>query len=196
MGRKKSVDVAVIIPDASPILTLARVRRLDLLERFDVPVHIVDQVHYEVTRPENDIDGEVGRYLLRQHNMITIVGTATGSGFKAQRQVDPSFPSRNLGEQAVDEHVRRLVSTSGPSFVPMVLFEDPDVLVMRMAQNKRIHLMNTTAWLIGMYEIGALPEGPDLVAAIDALRKTPMQPLEKGARTKKILSAWKRKIER
>jgi hypothetical protein len=56
---RKTVDVAVIIPDASPVLTLARINRLDLLGSFTVPVRIVDQVHYEITKPENDPKGEV-----------------------------------------------------------------------------------------------------------------------------------------
>jgi len=35
---RRTVDVAVIIPDASPVLTLARIGRTDLLGSFTVPV--------------------------------------------------------------------------------------------------------------------------------------------------------------
>jgi hypothetical protein len=56
---RKPVDVAVIIPDASPVLTLARIGRVDLLASFTVPIKIVDQVHYEITKPENDHRGGV-----------------------------------------------------------------------------------------------------------------------------------------
>jgi hypothetical protein len=42
---RRTVDVAAIIPDASPVLTLARIGRTDLLGSFTVPVRIVDQVH-------------------------------------------------------------------------------------------------------------------------------------------------------
>ena len=38
---RKTVDVAVIIPDASPVLTLARIGRVDLLGSFSVPVRFV-----------------------------------------------------------------------------------------------------------------------------------------------------------
>ena len=41
---RRTVDVAVIIPDSSPVLTLAGVGRLDLIGSFTVPVRIVDQV--------------------------------------------------------------------------------------------------------------------------------------------------------
>jgi hypothetical protein len=47
---RKVVDVSVVIPDASPVLTLARIGRIDLLSSFTVPIRIVDQVHYEITR--------------------------------------------------------------------------------------------------------------------------------------------------
>ena len=41
---RKIFDVAVIIPDASPVLTLARIGGLDLLGAFQAPIRIVDQV--------------------------------------------------------------------------------------------------------------------------------------------------------
>ena len=48
---RRSVDVAVILPDASPVITLARLGRLDLFETFIAPIRIVDQVEYEITKP-------------------------------------------------------------------------------------------------------------------------------------------------
>jgi predicted nucleic acid-binding protein len=56
---RRPVDVAVIIPDASPVLTLARIGRLDLFDTFSAPIQIVDQVRYEITKPTNDPDGMV-----------------------------------------------------------------------------------------------------------------------------------------
>jgi hypothetical protein len=50
---RRTIDVAVIIPDASPVLTLARLGRIDLLGSFSVPVRIVDQVNFEIRRQEN-----------------------------------------------------------------------------------------------------------------------------------------------
>ena len=56
---KKVVDVAMVIPDASPVPTLYRIGRLEFLTLFDIPIHIVDQVHYETTKPEHDPKGEI-----------------------------------------------------------------------------------------------------------------------------------------
>ena len=190
---RKHVDIAVIIPDASPVLTLARIGRMDLLGSFAVPIQMVDQVHYEVTKPENDPLGVVAEGLRRLHNRLEIVETNVGVGFQTRKARDPSTKSSNLGEIAIDEYATELAHTTGPGFVPLVLFEDPDVLKLRIAQLKDVHLLNTTAWLLTLHREGILPDGLALVEAINALRKTPMVPFEKVALTKKIRSTWLRR---
>ena len=96
MARKRKIDV-VVIPDASPVLSLARLGRLDLLTTFNVPIRIVDQVHYEITKPENDTDSLVTDYLQRQGNCIEIVETTVGLGFKVRRDRGEQPKSSNLG---------------------------------------------------------------------------------------------------
>ena len=190
---RKIVDVAVIIPDASPVLTLARIGRVDLLGCFTVPVKIVDQVHYEITKPQNDPAGEVASALARLHNQIEIVETNVGVGFQTRRARDARESGANLGEIAVDEYATSLARTTSPSFVPLVLFEDPDVLELRIARLKGVHLLNTTGWLMTLHREGLLPEALDLVEQINATRKTPMLPFEKVALTKKVRSTWLRR---
>ena len=124
MARKRVVDIAIIIPDASPVLTLARINRLDLLLTFNVPIKIVDQVHYEITKPQNDADHHVADFLQRMGNQLEIVETSVGVGFKTRIARDPTTRSSNLGEEAVSEYARTLAKTRGPSFVPLVLFAD------------------------------------------------------------------------
>jgi hypothetical protein len=118
---RRTVDVDVIIPNASPVLTLARIDRVDLLGSFTVPVRIVDQVHYEVTKSENDPKGEVAAALRRLHNQIEIVGTNVGVGYQTRRARNPQEPGGNLGEIAVDEYATSLARSTGPNFVPLVL---------------------------------------------------------------------------
>ena len=190
---RKAIDIAVIIPDASPILTLSRIGRVDLLASFAVPIRIVDQVHYEITKPRNDPRGEVAAALQRLHNQIEIIATNVGLGFQTRRARDPKAPSGNLGEIAVDEYATSLARITGPGFVPLVLFEDPDIMELRIARLKNVHLLNTTAWLLTLYREGRLPEALDLIEQINATRKTPMIPFEKTGLTKKIRSTWLRR---
>ena len=190
---RRSVDVAVIIPDASPVLTLARISRLDLLGTFAVPVQIVDQVYDEITRAENDPKGDVAAGLKRLHNQIEIVETNVGLGYRTRRARDPKTPSGGLGEIAVDEYATSLVRSTGPNFIPLVLFEDPDVMELRIARLKGVHLLNTTAWLLTLHREGLLPEGLDLVAQINATRKSPLLPFEKVGMTKRVRATWLRR---
>jgi hypothetical protein len=188
MAPKKDIAVKLVIPDSSPIMTLARIDRLDLLSTFSIPIHIVDQVHYEVTKPANDPDGRIGAALKRLGNSLVIVETNIGVGFQARKAKNPDTPSRNLGEIAVDEYATMLAGTSGPTFISLVLFEDPDVLDLRIAKLKNVHVMNTTAWLTTLFVNGELPEAKELIASINKLRKTPLDIFEKPAKTKKLRS--------
>jgi hypothetical protein len=193
MAGKKLVDVVVIIPDASPVLTLARIGRVDLLGSFSVPVHIVDQVHYEITKKDNDPEGKIAAALHRLQNQVVIVPTVTGAGFKALRATDPLYPSKNLGEQAVDEYARRIARLQSPIFIPLVLFEDPDVLKLEVARTVGVHLLTTKAWLKALGDAGLLADAKELMMRIDALRKSAMLPIERDVRTKKIKSVWIRR---
>jgi hypothetical protein len=190
---RKAVDVAVIIPDASPVLTLVRIGRIDLLGSFTVPIKIVDQVFYEITKTQNDPDGEVAAALKQLHNQIDIVETNVGVGYQTRRARNPQEPSANLGEIAVDEYATSLARMTGPTFVPLVLFEDPDIMELRIARLKNVHLLNTTAWLMTLHREGLLPEALELVEKINATRKTPLVPFERVGLTRKVRSAWLRR---
>src|SRR5271154_6426519 len=111
---RRTVDFAVIIPDASPVLTLARIGRIDLLGSFSVPVRIVDQVNFEIRRQENDPQGEVAAALARLHNQFEVVETNVGVGYQTRRARNPQEPSGNLGEIAVDEYATSLARMTGP----------------------------------------------------------------------------------
>jgi hypothetical protein len=190
---RKVVDVAVIIPDASPVLTLARIGRIDLLSSFTVPIKIVDQVYYEITKTQNDPKGEVAAALMQLHNQIDVVETNVGVGYQTRRARNPQEPSANLGEIAVDEYATSLARMTGPTFVPLVLFEDPDVMELRIARLKDVHLLNTTGWLMTLHREGLLPEALELIEKINATRRTPLVPFEKVGLTKRVRSTWLRR---
>jgi hypothetical protein len=71
-----------------------------------------------------------------------------------------------------------------------VLFEDPDVLELRIARLRNAHLINTAGLLIGMADSGIVPEGRQILDAINDLRRSPMLPVDRPARTKKVESLW------
>jgi hypothetical protein len=190
---RKAVDVAVIIPDASPVITLARIDRLDLFEMFTASIRIVDQVQYEVTRRANDPDGKIAAWLARMGNRIAIVETLVGFGFRTKLERGETPRGGNLGEIAVDEYATQLALAASPTFVPLVLFEDPDVLETRIARLPRVHLLNTAAWIRALADEGIISDGAEILDAINAQRKSPMLPIERPGRTSRIQSRWLRK---
>jgi hypothetical protein len=114
-------------------------------------------------------------------------------GFRTRRARDPRAPSADLGEIAVDEYATSLARRTGPGFVPLVLFEDPDVMNLRIARLRGVHLLNTTAWLLTLHREGLLPEGLDLVEQINIGRATALVPFEKVGLTKRVRSSWLRR---
>ncbi len=63
-----------------------------------MPIRIVDQVRWEITKPENDPKGEVAEALKRLHNQVEVIETNVGVGFQARRGRDHRTPSGDLGE--------------------------------------------------------------------------------------------------
>jgi len=190
---RRSVDVAVILPDASPVITLARLGRLDLFETFIAPIRIVDQVEYEITKPANDPDGKISAWLARMANRVSIVETLVGFGFRTKLERGEAPKGGNLGEIAVDEYATQLALAASPTFVPLVLFEDPDVLETRIARLPRVHLLNTAAWIRALADEGIITDGQTLLNDINAGRKSPMIPIERPGRTRRVQSKWLRK---
>src|SRR5579863_1192672 len=85
---------------------------------------------------------------------------------------------------AVDEYATALAHSTAPNFVPLVLFEDPDVMQLRVARLKGVHMLNTAGWLLTLHREGLLPEALELVEKINSSRATPLVPFEKVGLTK------------
>jgi hypothetical protein len=60
-----------------------------------------------------------------------------------------------------------------PGLVPLVLFEHPDILELRVARLKNAHLLNTAAMLIGLADAGVEPEGRQILKRVNEFRKSP-----------------------
>ncbi|HJU18707.1 MAG TPA: hypothetical protein VJ770_19825 [Stellaceae bacterium] len=172
------------------MLTLARVGRLDLFETFSAPIHIVDQVHYEITKPANDPEGKVAAWLRRMGNRVAIEETLVGLGFRTKLERGETPSGGNLGEIAVNEYATQVALRGSPTFAPLVLFEDPDVLETRIARLPRVHLLNTSAWIRALTDEGIIADSAALLEAVNAQRKSPLRPVERSGRTARVRSPW------
>lgn len=187
---RKTVAITLVIPDASPLLTLGRVRRLDVLSYFKVPIHIVDVVAEEAQRPRNDVNGAVRAWFAERSNLLTTVETTVGLGLAVRRARGETPSTRDFGELAVEDYATSLPYQGEGKMLPLVLFEDPDVLDSRLRKAPNVHLLNTAALLLGLEELGLLPDARDVLAAINEERRSPMLPFEEPARTRKYKSTF------
>jgi hypothetical protein len=99
-----------------------------------------------------------------------------------------------LHRLAVEEYALSLARTKGPSFAALVLFEDPDVLELRIARVKGVHMLNTAGWLIALEKAGIIEDRREVLSLINAARRTAMLPVDRPARTSRIQSTFIRKI--
>ena len=65
-----------------------------------------------------------------------------------------------------------------------------------VAKLVNVHMLNTTAFLLALADANVLPDGRELVERINALRKTPMRPIDAPARTKRLRSSWIRRSKK
>jgi hypothetical protein len=116
-------------------------------------------------------------------NRVVIAETLVGLGFRTKLERGETPSSSNLGEIAVDEYATQVALRGSPTFIPLVLFEDPDVLETRIARLPRVHLLNTAAWIRALADEGIIADGAALLAAVNAQRKSPLKPVERPGRT-------------
>ncbi len=77
--------------------------------------------------------------------------------------------------------------------MPLVLFEDPDVLDLPVAKLANVHLLNTTGWLNVLRKENIIPDARQVIDQINATLRRPMLPFDRPARTKKLRSTFIRK---
>jgi len=51
--------VALIMDDAGPLISLGKAKSLDILLKLDLPIYIIDQVYFEVTREPSFEDAQI-----------------------------------------------------------------------------------------------------------------------------------------
>lgn len=94
---RRNVPITLVVPDASPLLSLGRIGRLDIFSAFVVPIHIVDVVAEEAVRPQNDVNGAVRAWLDKRPNNISIIETNVGLGLRHRRERGETPQTGNLG---------------------------------------------------------------------------------------------------
>lgn len=179
---KPKVPITLVIADTGPLISLAVVDRLDLLQSFGSPVFVTDAVMYECTRLED----RPGAARLRewfeksgenQHRIIkTPFGPAYLEAMELERQ-GHSGAAKNFGEWAtswsmdnIDALLKHMKLHPGRHF-GLILAEDKAYLNGVEPHDKvpsNAHFLSTRAFFSALALMGFIPSASDLVHEVKA----------------------------
>lgn len=120
------MNIALIVTDARPLITLAVADALDTLKLLGTRIVIPDMVHFEVTRYA---DKPGARTLLawveRNRQLVELAATEEFAEFQALLAFNPTLRTRNRGEMAAAEVLAAELEEGIDA--GLLLFEDSDI---------------------------------------------------------------------
>jgi hypothetical protein len=167
--------VALLVPDAGPLISLARGSALDVLLLLGLPIHVVDQVRYEATKDRRFPDAVAIETFLRAHpGRVYEFETWVGRSAAAARETAGPIRQPGLGEAAMAEFLARLDEIIDvENGAALLLFEDSDVLHRSFSLPRNVHVLSTRALLLGLQARGAIASAEDIWQRIRRGGRTP-----------------------
>jgi hypothetical protein len=184
--------VTLLIPDSSPLISLAIGNSLDLLLKLDIPIRLVDVVYWEtVLDHEKPGAAEIEKFVGANPKAIEVVETTVGNLLKDRRMREPDFRWKNLGEAAISEFLADLDDHLPDNNPVLVLFDDLKAQKKQIYLHGRAHLLTTMSLLDGMEKMGLIPSAQEIVDRIrDAGREISLHRLDIEAPSSSGGSYW------
>lgn len=166
--------VVLLVADAGPLISLAKADRLDLLLALKLPVHLVDQVRYEVTRNQRLIDAvRIEKWLKDNAGQVFVFTTYVGEA-AAQRRQSGETRQPGQGEAAIAEFLNRLDEVTGDPDAPaLLIYEDSDIKKSTFVLPPNIHLIATSAYLQGLERRHLIPSAQAVWILIETAGRRP-----------------------
>lgn len=189
--------IRLVIPDSGPLISLARIDRLDLIDRFRCPILITDVVEMELLDgPEDSPDTPVLQgWLENRGNRIQTVETTYGQLLKQNRELLALLPAeqrraqkrrfsvKNAGELSIREFSDEVRNALSADDSVLVLFEDRKVRMMSFGDH--VHMMSSWSLAKAVEHLGLIPSAEELFDRIEETgRRPPRDPFEREARAK------------
>lgn len=203
-----TIPIRIVIPDAGPLITLAKLNALELLLVFDDSVRIVitDYVEFEVTRnrhlyPDAAV---IANFIQRNAGVIEIEATDLGRLYKSNAMLrdrlesDPCLAAslgvdivvpNDPGEMTIVQYVRSLVDKP-PGEPVLIIAEDDYFLRDPSAVPGNAHLVSTRTFLSEIEKIAKVPGKKALWSVLERMREGAGKALEIDIPAKKINTAW------
>ncbi len=144
--------------DAGPLITLAAADSLAYLLYPDVPVYIPDAVLYEATVKSGALGAENIALWVQEHpDLVRPIVTRAYVDFLTLRSTDPTYRSRDLGEQAALEAIRYGLPLSVNERAILLTEDDKAVKVFVLPQDlERLIPIMTFDFLTGLERAGRI----------------------------------------
>lgn len=162
--------VVLLVPDAGPLISLARIDHLSLLLLLNLPIYLVDQVVHEVTSDSRFQDSQRIRAFIEQHaQTVRVFQTAVGQSAAQRRASGETGRQKGQGEASIAEFLARLDEVLDAADDPvLLLYEDSDIMKQRFVVPDNVHLLSTRALLLGLERRGQIPSANAIWDAINA----------------------------
>ena len=153
-------ELATLLPDAGPLITLAYADALDLLCKPSWPIVLVDRVLHEVTRNQTPTSEKLARWVesskvaigatrtFRYHQKTLAAGTAT-------------VRQSNLGELAIQETMNDF-ALDQPQQTGVFLFEDHKIARASFFVPDNCRKISTRAFLLFLEQKGWLESAAEI----------------------------------
>ena len=177
--------IAVVMPDTGPLISLARIGRLDLLDRFRSQILITDAVQVELMDGPQDGPDQITltEWIARGGNRIRIVETAYGALLRQNRELLRYVPEaerarfrrhsrvKDAGENSIRELADEVRDTLSRDATGLVLFEDASV--MKMDFGPYVRVMTTWSFAVALERLEVIPSASELFDRIEDTGRTP-----------------------
>ena len=167
--------IALLIPDAGPLISLARGGALDTLLLIDVPIYVVDEVLFETTRDKSFPDAQAIEDFVNDNARVHVFETEVGKLSAMMREKDPTYAPKGQGEAAIAQMYARVDEVVDPLSPIMVLFEDSDTRRIQIIIEGNVWLLSTKSFLIGLEERGLISSAEQIWNAIHEAERYPSE---------------------
>ena len=168
--------IVLIIPDAGPLISLARADALGLLLLVGVPVYIVDEVFHETIRNRSFPDARtIEAFVAANPSMVHVHETDVGKLSARMREIDPAYAPPGQGEAAFAQFLARLHEITEPDAPVLILFEDSDVKRIQIVADGNARIISTKAFLRGLEQRGLIRSAEEVWKGILATGRRPSE---------------------
>lgn len=149
----------IVVPDAAPLIHLARAGLLHLLHEVGGAVVVVDMVAHEITRDPSKpgADGLAAGAAPGSNRPVRVEETETGRLYAAVLETRPDDRLRDGGETAIAEWLAERIA--GTDRAVIVLYENGRVpaIVRDQSLDADIDVLTTRAFLDGLKRTHSVP---------------------------------------